>query len=532
MVKQGILRIVEFLEFPFIPYSTISYPWRGVSIESAPPRYTFDVEGATDGDPVGIDTLKHACAASLLRGCRHLWLDRLCIMQTDRTDKNWQIRHMYSVYQSCRLCIVLAGGIQRLVRLDEETSWIHRSWTLQEALAPPEIVVLFDWGLGPGTGHSHADNPRPVEEVIPGESAIMPLPAVLHACTVGYLSFTPSPSYNEDNAVLISASMFCGSAAASTPTRTDGRHEPEIFSPSVVALAIAMDPVLGVDRDIRAHAVWQSALMRTSSRPVDMVFSIMGIFGVTLDPAAFHKDDRRGAAIALAQAILKAGGRASWLGSAFHIEPEHTLSTFPTFPKTSVAGAAFVEVYGVVHEVAVLASQTLPVYPLDNALVPLPTGTMDDMGYFTFRARAVRLTPRARLLRRRARRAGESSAAGETTRSPYHGPLSKPEYTLALHPDKRKAAHLRGGSCGAFIARPTSACTRAGASRGVGSRTHRALRLDGRNSCCSDGSTVQVGFQEPLLVQHFVEYSKLHGIFSTRGGAGTVLMRRAATTRA
>ncbi|KAI0674592.1 hypothetical protein C8Q78DRAFT_1076211 [Trametes maxima] len=396
LIKRDTLRIVEFSEFPDVRYSAISYPWRGVGVDDQFSSHTFAVLGATDADPVGSRALLHACTASLLRGCPYLWLDRLCIMQNDRVDKNWQIRIMHKIYQSCRLCLVLAGGVRRLVRLDEETSWIHRSWTLQEVLAPPTVVVLIDWKLGSGTSMS-GGTALAVEEVITGESAIAPLSSVLEACTVGTFSFTPNPLPTNGSAppspkpLTVEASIF--SAHPTTHTYNDlpfWQPQRKLLAPNVTALAIAMDPALISDPDTRAYAVWQSALMRTSSRPVDMVFSIMGLFGVTLDPGAFDKDDRRGATIALAQAILSAGGSASWLALGCRLEPDRTLSTFPTFPRTSVSGVALVENREHVQEVSELVD---PVYPVAEALVPLPKGSLDDMGYFSFSARAVRIRP-------------------------------------------------------------------------------------------------------------------------------------------
>ena len=52
-----------------------------------------------------------------------------------------------------------------------------------------------------------------------------------------------------------------------------------------------------------------------------MILSSIGVFDVSLDPAAFHKDDMHGAAIALAREILKRGGRASWLDAAGGVPP-------------------------------------------------------------------------------------------------------------------------------------------------------------------------------------------------------------------
>ena len=394
LTEQGVLRIVECKQFPTFSYSAISYPWRGVQVDSKISGSTFAVEGALAGDPVGVDVLRHACAASMARDNPYLWLDRLCIIQNNRQDKDWQIKHMYNVYKSCRLCIVVAGGVQRLVRLDEETSWIHRSWTLQEVLAPPEVIVLFDWKLGSGEcliGGKFLN----IDEVIPNESAIAPLTLVLQACTIGSLSFrsTSAPNSSNSRSLLIEASMF--SAQPTGHSYNDipfWRPQRKLFAPNVAALSAALDPIIAEDSDARAHAVWQSALMRTSSRPVDMVLSIMGLFGVTLDPATFGKDDdaRRQATIALASAILDAGGSASWIGAGCRVGPDRALSTFPTFPQTTVAGVALVRTKLGMQEVSELID---PVYPVPDALVPLPKGRMDTDGCFTFPARATRAYP-------------------------------------------------------------------------------------------------------------------------------------------
>ncbi|KAI0762706.1 hypothetical protein C8Q74DRAFT_1371705 [Fomes fomentarius] len=366
LTEQRTLRIVEFPEFPAVSYAAISYPWRGVAVDEHWTAHTFSVRGAEHADPVGADALRHACAAVLLRGCPYLWLDRLCIIQNSKEDKHWQIRHMYRVYKSCRVCIVLAGGVRRLVRLDEETSWIHRSWTLQEVLAPPAVVVLLDWKLGSGSSLSGDNSPTSISSTA---SPWSPKPLMVEASI-----FSSHPSNHSYNDIPL------------------WRPQRKLLAPNVSALTIAMDPVLSSDPDARAHAVWQSALMRTSSRPVDMVFSIMGLFGVTLDPSRFDQDDRRGATIALAQEILKAGRSASWLGVGVRLEPDRTLSTFAAFPRTSVSGVALVQTKtkGRVQEVSELMD---PVYPVGEALVPFPKGSMDDAGYFSFTAKAVRLRP-------------------------------------------------------------------------------------------------------------------------------------------
>ncbi|KAJ7888044.1 hypothetical protein B0H14DRAFT_2497940 [Mycena olivaceomarginata] len=384
LVSDNKLSIYEFQSFPPVPYSAVSYVWRGNGIDANFRGNTFSVRGAEDGDPVGVEVLHDACKASLMKEARYLWIDRLCIMQTNSDDKHFQIQEMYRIYLSCAVCLVAPGGLRRLVRLDEETTWIHRGWTLQEALAPAVSLVMFAWKLG-DTRAQAGDNIGEIEQVTENRSALATLSLIVDACTVGTISIQSDKPLH---CIAVEATIFSSQPSARSykdipfwrPTR-------RIMAPNVSALAIAKAKELSQDE--REYAIWQSALMRTSSRPVDMVFSIMGLFGVTLDTRKFHKNDRIGATIALAREILQHGGRANWLGASFRAQPCLQLSTFPLFPRTRVAGKALVRGEdGLYREVSQLMENE---YPNENVLGHMPKGSMDADGYLSFAAKAVQL---------------------------------------------------------------------------------------------------------------------------------------------
>lgn len=303
-------------------YSAISYIWKGNQAEQpvipSNDLGKFFVKGAEDSDPISIDVLHHACVASIIEGADRLWLDRLCIIQASRDDKAWQIARMYDIYKLCEVCIILPGGINHLVSDEEETAWITRAWTLQEVTAPKKSMVLFHWerGAGEWKGWQGGVKGR-VTEVVPKESAITPLLEMLKACYYPMaLNWTPADGSEGSDDV--------------SPSILGSYGESSIGS---LLWALEME-----DPDSRAVAIWQSALLRTSSRPVDMILSIMGIFGVALDARKFHKNDRIGATIALAQEILRNGGKPAWLAMSLDIPPSRFLSSFPDFPTTDVTG--------------------------------------------------------------------------------------------------------------------------------------------------------------------------------------------------
>ncbi|THU81972.1 hypothetical protein K435DRAFT_692492 [Dendrothele bispora CBS 962.96] len=372
-VKSRTLVISEISTFPTFPYSAVSYVWRGNPLSGTVTDSTssFSVEGAKDGDPVSVDVLTHVCTASLQSGANYVWLDRLCISQTDPEDKAWQITQMYRVYQACHRCFILPGGISRLVGLNEETSWIHRAWTLQEVLAPNYAMVLFAWHAGPGWfyGKSRGD----LVEVIEHQSAVVEIDDLLRPYLGGDTFFTTDDD-EPDQRIKIDPIIF-------------GRE-----SSHVIALLGAMDARDGPDTDDHApHAIWRSAMMRTSSRPVDMVFSIMGLFNVILDPRSFDKNDRIGATIALAREILRQGGKPSWLGVSFSIPPSRAISTFPEFPMTRVEGKALIRTDNGTKEIAeVIQDEFLAAWSLREAI---EKGSMDEDGYLTFSSKAARIVP-------------------------------------------------------------------------------------------------------------------------------------------
>jgi hypothetical protein len=325
------------------------------------------MKGAEDGDPIGVAALRDTCSVAMFRGISHLWLDRLCIVQTSKTDKSWQIRQMADIYCHSTISLVLPGGITRLVGLDEPTAWMERAWTLQEAILPRETLILFSW-TGTGKTSSGTSSPDALIEVLKESSTCASTPLTPLLLNYAKPTFT----------------VRIGDAST--------RFTPKVFGVGshgripVHALAAVMQQTIPEARD---QAIWRCALTRTSSRPVDMIFSIMGMFGVTLNPRAFKKHDRVRATAALARELLQQGKNASWLGQTLHIDPSLELSWAPQFPKTSIDSLPQLQMQGGQRDVRDMMSSV----DYDSWIDGLPTGDIDVNGNFRFTAEAVALEP-------------------------------------------------------------------------------------------------------------------------------------------
>ncbi len=156
----------------------------------------------------------------------------------------------------------------------------------------------------------------------------------------------------------------------------------ELLDYKVMLFRAELDPVLALmavmeikNADMRETAIWRSALMRTSSRPVDMVFSIMGLFDVRLDPSRYGDDERERATVDLARAIMKNGKGASWLLASLGGSFLSTMCTMPSFPETSVTGMAeFVTPNGPKRPWQIIGNR------IDWAISPTPKGEVDHYG--------------------------------------------------------------------------------------------------------------------------------------------------------
>lgn len=137
------LRVVEFDALPRQRYVPLSYVWRGSYNAASKPTRTMSIEGAVGADPISIDvlTISAKCVATL--GCDLLWIDGVCIIQNDEEDKAWQIQRMFDIYKYCKQCLILPGGLSRLVPIDEPTSWIHRAWYGDWMVTLKQVRVLI-----------------------------------------------------------------------------------------------------------------------------------------------------------------------------------------------------------------------------------------------------------------------------------------------------------------------------------------------------------------------------------------------------
>lgn len=93
----------------FVPYLALSYVWGGVEVvhQDVLAASNNHIELRQDKLP---RTIKEAIQLTLTMGYKYLWVDSICINQSNVEEKNFVIRHMDLLYSCSEVTIVAAAG--------------------------------------------------------------------------------------------------------------------------------------------------------------------------------------------------------------------------------------------------------------------------------------------------------------------------------------------------------------------------------------------------------------------------------------
>jgi Heterokaryon incompatibility protein (HET) len=312
-------------------YATISYVWNSRMPSSPSESFDVVVDRPRDDTCISIDALRVVCEASLQVNLRYIWLDRVCIIQNNAEDKDFQLAIMGGIYRHSTSCFVLPGGLGKLAGLYDATTWIYRSWTLPEALLPTNIWCIFKWEYGGGNWEfpSAGESEKVLGEVYEigtrKNFAMMPLWGALAASESRKID---TQADLEDPTEVVQFTPDESPNAISIPPPIFFSRETE----PITSLLVAINRQ-GQNRrqfnDATQQAVWSCAIMRRATESLDEVKSLMGIFEVDVTNEAKTRT-RDELMLTFCQKILaKPGGKPNWLAASVN---GPWLDNFTTMP--------------------------------------------------------------------------------------------------------------------------------------------------------------------------------------------------------
>jgi len=145
LINTRTLRLEEFFASKVPEYCILSHTWETEEVslqqwlqwESGDPTTKATLEKLK-----GFAKIRKFCEMALAAGHQYGWVDTNCIDKTSSADLGESINSMFAWYSGAKMCYAYFSDLDPGAELDN-CRWLTRGWTLQELLAPAE-VIFFD----------------------------------------------------------------------------------------------------------------------------------------------------------------------------------------------------------------------------------------------------------------------------------------------------------------------------------------------------------------------------------------------------
>ncbi|PMD31841.1 HET-domain-containing protein, partial [Hyaloscypha variabilis F] len=95
----------------------------------------------------GYMKINNCCEQALKDGLEWAWIDTCCIDKTSSAELSEAINSMFRFYRNAAICYAYLSDVTDLSEL-EKSRWFTRGWTLQELVAPKEVLFYSStWTL-------------------------------------------------------------------------------------------------------------------------------------------------------------------------------------------------------------------------------------------------------------------------------------------------------------------------------------------------------------------------------------------------
>ncbi|KAK4463247.1 vegetative incompatibility protein HET-E-1 [Cladorrhinum samala] len=128
------------------PYAILSHTWGAEEV-----TYNDHVEGRGP-EKSGFDKIRGCARLADAEGFRYIWIDTCCIDKSSSVELSEAINSMFQWYRDAAICYAFLSDVPSSEDPAQDGSsfarsrWFTRAWTLQELLAPAEVIFVgSDW---------------------------------------------------------------------------------------------------------------------------------------------------------------------------------------------------------------------------------------------------------------------------------------------------------------------------------------------------------------------------------------------------
>lgn len=141
LLNASTLEIVDFPPHKIPPYAILSHTWKGdeVTLDD------FPYDPAKERPAWG--NVRDACERTRKDGLEYIWIDSCCVNKTSPLEVNESINSMFAWYEEAAVCYAYLADVPICdPSVFERSRWFTCGWTLQELIAPAEILFFSqDW---------------------------------------------------------------------------------------------------------------------------------------------------------------------------------------------------------------------------------------------------------------------------------------------------------------------------------------------------------------------------------------------------
>ena len=142
LIDVDTLKLVTFHDETKLPkYAILSHRW----VEGEEVLYKDLLKGRSH-HLAGWDKVNSCCKQAKKDGIQYVWIDTCCVDKRSSAELSEAINSMYRWYGNSELCYaylndVLVTGNGQWTDSFTKSAWFTRSWTLQELIAPTNLVT-------------------------------------------------------------------------------------------------------------------------------------------------------------------------------------------------------------------------------------------------------------------------------------------------------------------------------------------------------------------------------------------------------
>ncbi|CZR54510.1 related to HET domain protein [Phialocephala subalpina] len=146
LLNATTFKLEEFFDENFPQYAILSHRWQADEVSLQ------DIQKGTAKEKAGFVKVKLICEEAVRRKLQYVWVDTCCIDKSSSAELSEAINSMYRWYKNAVFCCVFLFDVQSGSSDSgwtfKKSSWWSRGWTLQELIAPSEVLFFDDsWQL-------------------------------------------------------------------------------------------------------------------------------------------------------------------------------------------------------------------------------------------------------------------------------------------------------------------------------------------------------------------------------------------------